>query len=171
MWTDRGNGVVEPPAVSPDRRRWVLAEFLSKYQFPSESTASPTPRESPHTGLVRQDCRILVVDDDLGIRLSLAALLEDEGYIVETATNGEQALSCIALQRPTVVLLDMRMPVMDGWTFARELRQRGIELPLVVMTAARDAEAWADEVAATAYAPKPFDYPSLLATLDRLCER
>jgi CheY-like chemotaxis protein len=113
-----------------------------------------------------------VVDDDLGIRTTLAALLEDEGYRVATARHGEEALVSIALERPSLVLLDMRMPVMDGWTLARELRLRATEVPLVVMTAAaQEARRWAEEISATAYLPKPLDPSVLLATLDDICAR
>jgi len=149
--------------------RPTRAELLVEYQFREEPMAGAASLSLEPGQMLRQPCRILVVDDDLGIRVSLAALLEAEGFLVETAMNGEQALECIARERPTLVMLDMRMPIMDGWRFARELRDRGIVLPIVVMTAARDAQAWADEVAATAFAPKPFDYPELLATLDRIC--
>jgi CheY-like chemotaxis protein len=113
---------------------------------------------------------ILVVDDDLGIRSALAAFLEDVGYLVGEAANGQEALAWLERQRPTLVLLDMRMPVMDGWELAQALRARQIEVPLVVMTAARDARAWAEEIAAAAYVSKPFDYDALLATLEQICE-
>jgi len=119
--------------------------------------------------LIRTTCRILVVEDDFGIRSALVALLEDEGYLVEEAENGVEALVCLERQRPALVLLDMRMPVMDGWQFAQELRARQIEVPLVVMTAARDAQAWAEEIAAAAYVTKPFDHEALITTMDRIC--
>jgi CheY-like chemotaxis protein len=109
---------------------------------------------------------ILIVDDDVSIRTALVAFLEDEGYSVEAATNGAEALRCIARRRPTLVLLDMRMPIMDGWDFAAELRARGLDIPLVVMTAARDARRWAEEISATAYVAKPFDLAELLSKLD-----
>jgi len=163
--------VLNDPSPSPNLEGWcsVRAEWLVEHRFPEETAAAPAPRPAEPGQSVWRSCRILIVDDDLGIRLSLAALLEEEGYVVETATNGQQALECIERERPAVVMLDMRMPIMDGWSFARELRSRGIVLPIVVMTAARDAQAWAGEIAATAYAPKPFDYPELLAILDRIC--
>jgi CheY-like chemotaxis protein len=119
---------------------------------------------------VRTACSILVVDDDLGIRSALAAFLEDAGYLVEEAANGREALTWLERQHPTLVLLDMRMPVMDGWEFARALRARRIAVPLVVMTAARDAQAWAEEIAAEAYVSKPFDYDVLLSTVERICD-
>jgi two-component system, chemotaxis family, chemotaxis protein CheY len=173
MWTDRGSARIELALSAPrslEESRGYGGRLLS-FPFPEEAAPRPAPQEPVASAAVRQACRVLVVDDDIGIRLSLAALLEDEGYIVETATHGKEALEHIAQRRPRVVLLDMRMPIMDGWAFARELRAQGLDLPLVVMTAARDAAAWAEEVAATAFAPKPFDYPALLEILDRLCGR
>jgi CheY-like chemotaxis protein len=119
---------------------------------------------------VRTACSILVVDDDLGIRSALAAFLEDAGYLVDEAANGQEALTWLERQHPTLVLLDMRMPVMDGWELARTLRARHIAVPLVVMTAARDAQAWAEEIAAAAYVSKPFDYDVLLSTVERICD-
>lgn len=58
--------------------------------------------------------------------------------------------------------------VMDGWTFAREARQRGSRIPIVVMTAARDAAAWSGEIDASAYLSKPFSLADLLAVVARL---
>jgi CheY-like chemotaxis protein len=90
-----------------------------------------------------------------------------EGYRVETAANGREALDFVAVERPAVVVLDMRMPVMDGWTFARELRNRGVKLPIVVITAARDAERWAREIGADAFLAKPFELTDLLDAIER----
>ncbi len=145
-----------------DQRTWQLAGPLGDY---APSNLQQTPDEM----LARPACHILVVDDDLGIRSTLVAFLEGEGYVVGQAANGEEALASLARQRPTLVLLDMRMPVMDGWQFAEALRDRQIDIPLIVMTAARDAQTWATQIAAAAYMTKPFDYDLLLSTLDRLC--
>jgi DNA-binding response OmpR family regulator len=63
----------------------------------------------------------------------------------------------------------MRMPVLDGWGFARELGARGMKVPIVVMTAAQDARRWADEIGADGYVAKPFDLTDLLAAVERWC--
>ena len=86
---------------------------------------------------------ILVVEDDADIRETIAAILELEGYAVELASNGQEAVSAIDHQQPRLVLLDMRMPVLDGWGFARVVRERGLKVPIIVMTAAQDAGRWA----------------------------
>ena len=87
---------------------------------------------------------ILVVDDDPSILAIVAQVLELEGYPVETAPNGAEALKVLERARPALVLLDMRMPVLDGWGFAGELSERGVKVPILVMTAAQNARRWAD---------------------------
>ena len=114
---------------------------------------------------------ILIVDDDPEILETICAFLAWEGYSVATASNGAEALQTVERIRPALVLLDMRMPILDGWGFARELRQRGIQLPIVVMTAAQDAQAWAREISAAGCLPKPFDLDDLVAAVKRLCQQ
>jgi DNA-binding response OmpR family regulator len=58
--------------------------------------------------------------------------------------------------------------VLDGWGFARAVRDRGVRLPIVVMTAAQDARRWAEEIGAQGYLAKPFEMPDLLAVVERL---
>jgi DNA-binding response OmpR family regulator len=108
---------------------------------------------------------ILVVDDDAAILEIVADVLEYEGYVVETALNGATAIEVVERTAPRLVLLDMRMPLLDGWGFARVLRERGIELPILVMTAARDAAGWADEIGAAGFLAKPFDIAELLGAV------
>lgn len=115
-----------------------------------------------------RDGAILVVDDDTSILETVTAILELEDYTVTTAINGVEALRAVEEERPALVLLDMRMPVMDGWGFVRELEQRGIRLPIVVMTAAQDARRWATEIGAAGFLAKPFELPDLLSTVERL---
>jgi len=110
---------------------------------------------------------ILIVDDDPTILELLSETLQLEGYPVTTAANGAEALAAVERARPSLVLLDMRMPVLDGWDFATALRQRGIVLPIVVMTAAANASQWAAEIQASDYLAKPFDIGELLQTVER----
>ena len=132
---------------------------------------APAPTESPHgapadRGELAQDT-ILVVDDDPAILATVEEILMSEGYAVATATNGAQALEAIERARPALVLLDMRMPVLDGWGFAQGLRARGVAVPVLVMTAAQDVRRWADEIAADGYLPKPFRLLDLLDAVER----
>jgi CheY-like chemotaxis protein len=111
---------------------------------------------------------ILVVDDDPSILQTVAAILRMEDYPVETARNGAEALAAVERTPPSLVLLDMRMPVLDGWGFAQALRERGMQLPIVVMTAAHDTRRWAEEIGAAGYLAKPFDLTDLLDAVSRL---
>lgn len=111
---------------------------------------------------------ILVIDDDPSIREVLSDVLSDEGYAVNSASNGAEGLIAIDHSLPALVLLDMRMPVLDGWGFARTLRDRGLSIPIIVMTAAQDAHQWAQEVGATGFVAKPFDLNELLDIIGRV---
>jgi len=112
------------------------------------------------------ELRILVVDDEPHIRATVTAMLESEGYDVIEATNGADALRAVEAAPPDIVLLDMRMPVLDGWGFAAELRRRGHHVPIVVMTAASDAARWASEIAAPAFVAKPFGIDDLITAVE-----
>ncbi len=111
---------------------------------------------------------VLVVEDQPDIRDFVALVLENEGYRVTTAGNGAIALEEVARQRVDVVLLDMRMPVMDGWTFAHVYRQQpGPHAPIVVLTAAQDAAERAAQIQADGYLGKPFLLDDLLSIVAR----
>ncbi len=114
---------------------------------------------------------ILVVDDDQTILKTVADILGLEGYPVTTASNGVEALQVVERTRPSLVLLDMRMPLLDGWGFARQLRARGLSTPILVMTAAQDAGVWAREIGADGYLAKPFDLTDLLDAVASLRDR
>jgi two-component system, chemotaxis family, chemotaxis protein CheY len=111
---------------------------------------------------------ILVIEDDPEILSTIAAILELEGHTVERASNGEEGLRVVERTRPRLVLLDMRMPVLDGWGFVGALKQRGIKLPILVMTAAHDARRWAGEIDAEGYLAKPFELIDLLNAVENL---
>lgn len=128
---------------------------------PSHGAARPRPHSDGQHGTV------LVVDDDTSILDTVSAILSGEGYDVMSAASGAEALEAVARQHPLLILLDMRMPVMDGWAVARALRGQGISVPIVVMTAAESAKRWADEVGAQGYLAKPFGLDELLATVER----
>lgn len=110
-----------------------------------------------------QPARILVVDDDPDIRTAIGMTLEEEGYVVDTASHGADALVLLEQTPPALILLDMRMPVLDGWGFMQAYRQSSLPMvPVIVLTAARDAAVYAHEVAATDYLAKPFRIEELL---------
>ena len=111
--------------------------------------------------------RILVVEDDENIRELVDVILSGAGYEVVTAPDGAAALQVVGSTRPDLVLLDMRMPIMDVWEFARQYRERPEpHAPIVVLTAARDAAQRAAEIHANGYLGKPFDMASLLSLVN-----
>lgn len=111
---------------------------------------------------------ILVVDDDPYIRATVSAILEEAGYAVATAENALEAAHAIARIPPKVVLLDIRMPGLDGQQFARDLRARNVQSKILVMTAARNAERYARDLDAEGFIEKPFEIEELRAAVDRL---
>ena len=111
---------------------------------------------------------ILVVDDDPAIRETVASALELEGYPHALARDGREALEIAERVKPAAVLLDMRMPVLDGWSFAREARKRGHDFPIVVMTAAENARWWCEEIGGDACLPKPFELDDLLDAIAKV---
>jgi CheY-like chemotaxis protein len=134
-------------------------------------------RSSPAltAGRAVADRTVLVVEDEDILRVIVADALVEEGFTVLQATHGRAALDLIHRLGPTaihLILLDMRMPVMDGWAFAAAYRRiAGATAPLVVMTAAQDAEAWGDQVGAAATVSKPFDLSDLIDTVERFIPR
>lgn len=105
---------------------------------------------------------ILIVDDDADMLELVDSALRTKGYRTATAWNGEEALKRIAEAEPELVLLDMRMPIMDGWTFARIFRDRyGRRIPIVVLTAAEDSKLRAAEIGANGALGKPFELARL----------
>jgi CheY-like chemotaxis protein len=114
---------------------------------------------------------ILIVDDDETIVQAIADILRDEGYVVNTASNGQEALGWVKQQPPQMIFLDMKMPTMDGWAFAATYRAQTVApAPLIVMTAARDATQQAAEIQAQALLAKPFTIEQLLRLVQRFSE-
>jgi two-component system, OmpR family, response regulator MprA len=117
--------------------------------------------------------RILVVDDDRAVRESLRRSLAFNGYTVDLAQDGQEALEMITSDRPDALVLDVMMPRMDGLQVCRHLRSTGDDLPILVLTA-RDSvservaglDAGADD-----YLPKPFALEELLARMRALLRR
>jgi CheY-like chemotaxis protein len=118
---------------------------------------------------VTQSARVLVVEDDDSIRDLVDLVLTSAGFEVLTASDGAAALQVVRAARPDLVLLDMRMPVMDGWEFARRYRAGPKpHAPIVVVTAARDAAQRAAEIDANGFLGKPFDMAELVALVRHL---
>ena len=115
--------------------------------------------------------RVLVVEDERGIREALEAAFLDEGYDVRTATHGREALDTLAAWPAELILLDLMLPIMDGWVFLRERQRLGAapEARVIVVSATREARnGTAAELGVAAIIPKPFDLDRLLDTAAQL---
>jgi len=111
---------------------------------------------------------VLVVDDDPEIRDVVRWLLEDEGWTVETASDGRDALEQATRVRPALIVLDMGLPIMTGEEVAMRLRQVYLEPPpIIVVSADGRAGEKAARIGAASYLHKPFDVDAL-ARLVRL---
>ena len=105
--------------------------------------------------------RVLVVDDDAAVQRLLRMVLEHQGYVVDCAANGREALDKIDGDPPGLVVLDLMMPVMDGWEVLNRLRRRARRPPVIVVSAATDSADALDK-GAVAVVRKPFSHASLL---------
>ena len=116
---------------------------------------------------------VMIVEDDRDTREMLGRFLELEGFDVRTAANGQLALDALQEQaRPCVILLDLMMPVMNGWQFReQQVRDpRFSRIPVVVVTAAGPRDD-IPEIKADGWLSKPVDFDRLLATIGSLCQR
>jgi CheY-like chemotaxis protein len=114
--------------------------------------------------------RILIVDDEEGFRDGMADLLEMEGYLTAVARDAIEAVRMVPEFRPEVILLDLRMPLLDGEGFLRGMS--GVPatkmVPVVLISAKEDLQKVAERTGATAYLQKPFEAPQLLALLQKV---
>jgi len=112
--------------------------------------------------------RVLVVEDDASNRDLLEDCLAIEGCEVRTAASGEDALDVLRQWQPSLILLDLGLPMMSGEEFALHYRaQPGPHAPIVLLTAAMDSADSAERVGAAARLEKPFDLDQLLALVSR----
>jgi two-component system, chemotaxis family, chemotaxis protein CheY len=108
---------------------------------------------------------ILVVDDDPDILEALSEILEAEGFEIRRARNGKEALERLEPDAPQLILLDLMMPVMDGWEFAQRMRQKPpaiSSIPLIVLSADRNVGSKAMDIGAVGHLAKPFELNDLL---------
>jgi CheY-like chemotaxis protein len=111
---------------------------------------------------------LLVVDDNDVAREGAAAILRKAGYYVALAANGQEALDLLRSHpRPDLVLLDMLMPVLDGWQFLRRLEREGPPVPVLITTATILTPEWAQSKGCRGFLRKPFEGDALLAEVRR----
>ncbi|HTK29567.1 MAG TPA: response regulator transcription factor [Vicinamibacterales bacterium] len=124
---------------------------------------------SPPGGSVR----LLLVEDEAGLRLTLSDRLASEGYAVETAVDGEVGLERAASAAYDVIVLDVMLPRLDGFGVCRELRQRGVATPILMLTARGQVvdKVVGLKLGADDYLTKPFETIELMARLEALLRR
>ena len=115
---------------------------------------------------------ILIIEDDPDILSSLAEVIREEGFEVETAANGYQALTRLESRLPDLIFLDLMMPLMDGWKFLETARQRfpALRAPVVLLSAVHNLTDEARRLGVTAYLPKPFDLEDVARMAHELCK-
>src|ERR1700738_4113386 len=116
-----------------------------------------------------EDRLVLIVDDDPDILQTLGLCLSTEGYRVLMAANGEEAVEGVKSGGPDVILLDLMMPVMDGWQFVAEMDARGQRgAPLLILSADRAVQGHAGNLKASGHLAQPFDLDELLTKVQQL---
>ncbi len=112
--------------------------------------------------------RVLVVDDDRAIRGFVAEVLQDEGYDVKTASDGSEALAVSREWRPDLIVLDLMMPNMDGWTFRARQRQVDAlaDVPVVVTSAATTLRTNRQVLEPCVLLAKPFELDDLIGAVE-----
>lgn len=113
---------------------------------------------------------VMVIDDDPTVLEMVSDFLRDEGFRVCTALNGLEALAKLRSDRPDLILLDLMMPVADGWQFLEQLRVHplGATIPVVLLSAVRLLNEQASRLRVDGFLPKPFDITELLDEVNRL---
>ncbi|HET7579328.1 MAG TPA: response regulator [Bacillales bacterium] len=111
--------------------------------------------------------KILIVDDQYGIRILLTEILQTEGYETCEAANGVQALSIVEKEKPGLVLLDMKIPGMDGLEILKRVKKMRPDTKVIIMTAYGELEMIEEAMASGAitYFPKPFDIDEVLVSI------
>jgi len=114
--------------------------------------------------------KILIVDDQYGIRILLNEVFQKEGYTTYQAANGMQALEIVQKYRPDLVLLDMKIPGMDGIEILKRLKEIDQDIKVIIMTAYGELDMIQEtkELGAMMHFAKPFDIDDLRAAVKRL---
>src|SRR5262245_47578376 len=109
----------------------------------------------------------MIVDDEPAIRHAVEAALVDEGFVVATAPDGAAALAALDTVRPDAIVLDLRMPVMDGYAFLAAYRRRPEPRAAVIVCSTASNSAGVVGMGAAGYLRKPFDIEELIAVIMR----
>ena len=148
----------------------TLEEITKVVDVSEEEPAPPETAEA-----VREKPKILISDDEDDIRMVLKKRLESAGYDVITASNGAEAVETAVKEKPDLIIMDVMMPVMDGFEATRILRSKleTAVIPIVMLTAKQTKEDELEGLDAGAddYITKPFDKDKLLARIRMLLRR
>lgn len=125
-------------------------------------------RHESGNGVPGSRTRVLVIDDDDAICELLRQSLSDQGFAVATVPHGAAALELVKHHQPAVILVDLRMPIMDGWAFIEQYR-RTAQPPasILLLTAARDGEENAKRLRVDGLIHKPFELEEVTSAIDR----
>ncbi len=148
--------------VAPQLAAVLLAEGWAE---PVEERETSVPNQSAR----RVSPLVLVVDDDMDIRQLTASILLGNGYVVVEARHGREGMTRLVKDTPDLVVLDLNMPVMDGWEFCAEQQRlpddRLASIPVLLLTAADGAAAHLASLNAAGLVEKPFDPDRLLGAI------
>lgn len=116
------------------------------------------------------DRKLLIVDDQNGIRILLLEVFNSEGYTTYEASNGKAALDIVKNHKPDLVLLDMKIPGMDGLEILKQIRKIDTEIKVIMMTAYGELDMIKEamELGALAHFTKPFDIDELRHAVNEL---
>jgi CheY-like chemotaxis protein len=151
--------------------------LLFDHSVRPEGSEDPSIRESMLSDINRRPspdrhCPVLIVEDDADLRDMMAQLLSLEGYQARTVANGRDALEYLQKSgdHPDVILLDLMMPVMDGWEFRRRQSEDPAlaDVPVVVLSALDQSRA--ADLGGAAFLKKPLDFDRLIQLVRRYCQ-
>ncbi|ADE14558.1 diguanylate cyclase [Nitrosococcus halophilus Nc 4] len=153
--------------------RELLAVLVSEYSLVKEALQQEIQPES-YGAMDKRPSRVLIVDDDRAMRMALRNVLEEGGYRIEEAVNGEQALAFCRRQMPDLVLMDAVMPLLDGFKACTQIRDMpgSRHTPVLIITALDDEHSieQAFSAGATDYIPKPLHFGVLRQRVARLLD-
>jgi DNA-binding response OmpR family regulator len=144
----------------------------------TRAVTPPSPARERHTNRSRavsadqtpepQTRRVLVVDDDASVRESLTKVLKSAGYDVVTVADGQQALETFDPERTDLMLLDIDLPLKNGWETFERITTESPTLPIIIVTGQADQVHMAKEAGVGVLMEKPLDAPQLLQTIEEL---
>ena len=160
---DQGSTFIAPPARGGRRGGCPVGVCASggRADFVMPAPASPTGQTAPAR-------RVLLVEDEPGLVLTLTDRLKSEGYVVASATDGPSGLALATREAFDVILLDVMLPGSSGFDVCRDLRQKGVQTPVIMLTARGQVmdKVLGLKIGADDYLTKPFDMLELLARIE-----